>query len=190
MKIIPLVHVSNEDVIPKNTMLDSLTLELLRLGDPLTPLDDNEDERKRCLEALERSARRTMSSLAFNSGCASFSGNMDGLLSNALECLPPGLTKDTWLAVSSLLASGLPMPKSPSGELPRLDWSVGVNLTSQLGRASGSQSGSAGTKGLDRKGEQGECKVMEREERGWWTLRFQQVWGEMKRRSDVCTSEL
>ena len=61
---------------------------------------------------------------------------------------------DTHLVVSSLTASGLPVPRSPSGNLPE---------TSPAGsdRAPGSSD--------------------EREERGWWSLRYQQVFREFER---------
>lgn len=184
MKIIPMAQISNDDAIPKNATLDSLTLELL--DDP--SLIIKEDECKRCLDALERSAFRTLRSLAFSGGSFLIPLSGDSTL---LEALPPGLTKDTWLAVSSLLASGLPMPKSPSGELPRL----GSILNSRSVRSTGGYSGSLGTgnnasnQSRDIGTDGHEEKVMEREERGWWALRFQQVLGEMKRRSEFCTSE-
>lgn len=61
---------------------------------------------------------------------------------------------DTHLVVSSLTASGLPIPRSPSGSLPET-CTVGGD------RVSGSSD--------------------EREERGWWSLRYQQVFRELQR---------
>jgi hypothetical protein len=61
---------------------------------------------------------------------------------------------DTHLVVSSLTASGLPIPRSPSGNLPET-CSAGGD------RAPGSSD--------------------EREERGWWSLRYQQVFREFQR---------
>ncbi|KAH6901530.1 hypothetical protein BKA70DRAFT_1522283 [Coprinopsis sp. MPI-PUGE-AT-0042] len=198
MKITPMPQITNDDTIAKNTMLASLTLELL--GDPS---HDPDIHRKRCLTALERSAQHTSKVLAFSGCSTSLSGDdPSGVLANAVKSLPPGLMRDTWLTVSSLLASGLPVPKSPSGELPRLDsWSAGV-LDSRFGSSAISSNVSKSavsrdisksratnkdshrTSKMDAAG-----KVMEREERGWWALRFQQVLGEMKRRTDVCTAE-
>ena len=62
--------------------------------------------------------------------------------------------------VSCLLSSGLPMPKSPSGQLS----------TNHMGTT------------------ETDSKTVEREERGWWSLRFQQVLGELRRR-DLFLSE-
>ncbi|KAH6905274.1 hypothetical protein BKA70DRAFT_1293871 [Coprinopsis sp. MPI-PUGE-AT-0042] len=198
MKIIPMPQIANDDTIAKNTVLASLTLGLL--GDPS---HDPDIHRKRCLTALERSAQHTSKVLAFSGCSTSLSGDdPSGVLANAVKSLPPGLTQDTWLTVSSLLASGLPMPKSPSGELPRLDsWSAGA-LDSRFGSSaiSSNVSKSAVSRGISKSRAANKDshrtskmddagKVMEREERGWWALRFQQVLGEMKRRTDVCTAE-
>jgi hypothetical protein len=59
---------------------------------------------------------------------------------------------DAHLAISSLIGSGLPMPRSPSGHLPQ----------------------NGGT-------EEGRFLGDEREERGWWSLRYQQVFREFQR---------
>ena len=61
---------------------------------------------------------------------------------------------DTHLVVSSLTASGLPIPRSPSGNLP--------------------ETCSAG-------GDRRPGSSDEREERGWWSLRYQQVCREFQR---------
>ena len=66
------------------------------------------------------------------------------------KAVPSERSKDTWLAVSSLIASGLPLPRSASGQLPDLEH----------GRV------------------EEEERKLEREERGWWSLRYQQVLGE------------
>ena len=63
---------------------------------------------------------------------------------------------DTHHALSSLVASGLPFPRSPSGQLPDL-W---LN-------------------------DEGHMKGNEREERGWWSLRYQQVFREFLRLEDL-----
>jgi serine/arginine repetitive matrix protein 2 len=66
------------------------------------------------------------------------------------------LDLDTQQSVLSILACGLPLPKSPSIQL--------VDLAN----------GPAGDPGQ-----------LEREERGWWSLRFQQVLREVQRRQDL-----
>jgi hypothetical protein len=63
------------------------------------------------------------------------------------------LELDTHQSVLAILASGLPLPKSPSVQLEE------VTI-----------------------GESGSARQQEREERGWWSLRFQQVLREMQRR--------
>ena len=60
---------------------------------------------------------------------------------------------DTRESLAGILSSGLPLPKSPS---------------MQLGNAERAQQRDASAEG-------------EREERGWWTLRFQQVLRELQR---------
>jgi hypothetical protein len=70
---------------------------------------------------------------------------------------------DTHLAISSLIGSGLPMPRSPSGHLP------------QIG---GTEEGSSRFLGD------------EREERGWWSLRYQQVFREFQRQDSFLSDVL
>ena len=59
---------------------------------------------------------------------------------------------DAHLAISSLIGSGLPMPRSPSGHFAQIG---GTEDSRFLGD--------------------------EREERGWWSLRYQQVFREFQR---------
>jgi len=66
---------------------------------------------------------------------------------------------DTHLVVSSLTASGLPIPRSPSGNLP--------------------ETYSAGGPGSSD----------EREERGWWSLRYQQIFREFQRKDSELLDE-
>ena len=63
------------------------------------------------------------------------------------------LNADTHSSVMSILASGLPMPKSPS-----------LRIEEQVATSR---------------------QVQEREERGWWTLRFYQVMSELRRRDEL-----
>ena len=68
---------------------------------------------------------------------------------------------DTHLAISSLIGSGLPMPRSPSGHLPQI----------------------GGT-------EEGRFLGDEREERGWWSLRYQQIFREFQRQDSFLSDVL
>lgn len=65
-------------------------------------------------------------------------------------------TLDTHVAVSSLVASGLPIPRSPSGTYPDM--------------RGGADSTFVGD---------------EREERGWWSLRYQQLFREFQRQDSL-----
>jgi serine/arginine repetitive matrix protein 2 len=103
------------------------------LTEPLTPS---------WLESLQASARYTIRSLSFPTHSGKYlahGSNVD-------------LQSDTKLSVMSLLAVGLPVPKSPSLQLDEL-----------------------------LAGHEGESRNLEREERGWWSLRFQQVQREVQR---------
>jgi hypothetical protein len=85
-------------------------------------------------------------------------GHQDGGLTSAWS----DRTMDTHLALASLVGSGLPMPRSPSGTLP------------------------------DAFGESGSFKQGlgdEREERGWWSLRYQQVFREFYRQDSLLSDE-
>jgi len=63
---------------------------------------------------------------------------------------------DTYLAVSSLVNSGLPIPRSPSGQIPSI---------------------------YD--GKEDHAFGDEREERGWWSLRFQQIFRQFQRQDSL-----
>ncbi|KAF9554908.1 hypothetical protein CPC08DRAFT_821396 [Agrocybe pediades] len=67
---------------------------------------------------------------------------------------------DTYLAVSSLVASGLPIPRSPSGQIS--------------GIFHGKEDHAFGD---------------EREERGWWSLRFQQISREFQRQDSLLSED-
>lgn len=96
------------------------------------------------MDAFERCFRFTLHSLSFPSYTTNLftnGGNMD-------------LDSDTKNSVLSILASGLPLPMSPSQQLNEAQ-----------------------------KGRPADLVQEEREERGWWSLRFQQVLKEMQRSS-------
>lgn len=96
------------------------------------------------LDAFDRCFRFTLRSLSFPSYTSNpfaNAGNTD-------------LDSDTKNSVMSILASGLPLPMSPSQQLDE----------AQKGRPT-------------------DLVLEEREERGWWSLRFQQVLKEMQRSS-------
>ena len=96
------------------------------------------------LEALRRSARHTTRSLSFPSHSGKYLSHGPSVDREA----------DTKTSLMSILAAGLPMPKSPSIQIAEAEAETG-----------------GGTSDSER----------EREERGWWALRFQQVQREMQR---------
>ena len=118
-------------VIPENSRSRTVRFSFL---DDTFPQSQNRQE---WLAAFEQCFQFTLRSLSFPSP--------SGLPSVDLEL-------DTRQSVLSILASGLPLPKSPSIQL---DDSVN--------------------------GQASDAKQLEREERGWWSLRFQQVLREMQR---------
>ena len=101
------------------------------------------------LSALTRSSRFYLRSLSFPSR-----HDAQNFVYDSDEA------SDIRYTVSCLLSSGLPLPKSPSGQLS----------TDRMGST------------------ETDSKTVEREERGWWSLRFQQVLGELRRR-DLFLSE-
>ncbi|KAF8583695.1 hypothetical protein K439DRAFT_1203085 [Ramaria rubella] len=101
--------------------------------------------RAKWLDAFEHCFRFTLRSLSFPSYTAGNSTTSGGT---------PDLELDTKNSVMSILASGLPLPMSPSQQLSEA-----------------------------KKGRPTDLVQGEREERGWWSLRFQQVLKEMERSS-------
>lgn len=109
----------------------------------LRPLPDEPQERVQSwIQTMEACARHTVRSLSFPTHSGRYLAHGPSV----------DLEMDTKLSVMSILASGLPFPKSPS-----------IHIEEALdGRTS-------------------DDRVMEREERGWWALRFQQIMREMQR---------
>ncbi|TFK22838.1 hypothetical protein FA15DRAFT_695454 [Coprinopsis marcescibilis] len=142
MQLVPISpqSLAEDCSLPRASELMSVTVQM-SAGD--APGGSLAVECNSCFKALEQCARQTQLELSF-SGANELKARSDP-------------SKDTWLAVSSLTASGLPMPKSPSGHLPDL----------RYGR------------------EDAREREMEREERGWWTLRYHQVLGELRRQAAV-----
>jgi hypothetical protein len=134
-------------VIPENSCTKTL-----RFSIPDDSFSDSEGHgrgngpvQQEWLAAFERCFQFTLRSLSFPSHTGGYLGpNAD-------------LELDTQQSVLSLLASGLPLPKSPSIQLDERE-----NNGPIIGD-----------------------KQLEREERGWWSLRFQQVLREMQRQD--CT---
>jgi hypothetical protein len=127
--VIPLKQMSNNE--------DPISSPRLIKTYKLTSRTDDKEAWEACLTAFLRSLQFTLSSIA----------NPDyraGLVD--LE------QQDTERTVESLLASGLPLPKSPSLQM---DENMQQN---------------------------GNGRRREREERGWWSLRFQQVLRELQRK--------
>lgn len=115
-----------------------------------------EEDRENVLQALRRCQVYTLCSLSFPSHSGTY--------------LPHGpqvdLEADTQRSVMDILHTGLPLPKSPSLQM-RDGQRLGIDVNKSTGGKDGSDA--------DR----------EREERGWWTLRFQQVLREVQRRDPV-----
>lgn len=125
-------------VLPLRLSISRYSVGDIKSGRPL-----EFDERKtKWLSMLQRCAQFTLRSLSF--------------LSHSGRRLDHGpdvdLELDTHQSVLEIMASGLPLPKSPSVQL---DEAV--------------------------HGEYASARQQEREERGWWSLRFQQVLREMQR---------
>lgn len=76
------------------------------------------------------------------------------------KAIPSEKSNETLMAVSSLISSGLPIPKSPSGQMPDV---LGYHLSLLPGY----------------KMKEDEMRELEREERGWWLIRYRQVLGEI-----------
>lgn len=74
------------------------------------------------------------------------------------------LEHDTQQSVMTILQSGLPLPKSPSVQITDLERLKSVGKVSETDQ--------------------------EREERGWWTLRFQQVLREVQRQDPMLALEV
>ncbi|EPQ53295.1 hypothetical protein GLOTRDRAFT_131563 [Gloeophyllum trabeum ATCC 11539] len=100
------------------------------------------DRQKRWLSSLRQSSRHTLRSFSFPSHSGKYLGHGSSV----------DLETDTRQAVLSILASGLPIPKSPSIQLQEFPSLQGVSLDN-----------------------------VEREGRGWWALRYQQIFREMQR---------
>ncbi|KAH8109055.1 hypothetical protein DFH11DRAFT_1731320 [Phellopilus nigrolimitatus] len=100
------------------------------------------DAQKRWWDALEQCYLFTLRSLSFPTHSGRYLAHGSGLDQEA----------STRQTVMSILASGLPLPKSPSGQIGELE-----------------------------KGQADDATLREREERGWWALRFQQTLHEMQR---------
>lgn len=138
----------------------------MRLSLRATPGED----RANALNALRRCHAYTLCSLAFPSHAGTY--------------LPHGpqvdLEADTQRSVMDILHTGLPLPKSPSLQMRdnlRLDANKGLGG----GKSTGGVEGKDAREGRDAAGD----VDREREERGWWTLRFQQVLREVQRRDPM-----
>lgn len=107
-------------------------------GKPLRP---DEKTRNSWISAFQQCFRFTLRSASLPSRSKSF-----------VYDLQSDYDHDTQQTVFSLLASGLPLPKSPSAQLVDLQH-----------------------------GQPGDIRRQEREERGWWSLRFQQIFRELQR---------
>ena len=101
-----------------------------------------QSSRERWLDAIRQCHEHTLRTLSFPSHSGHFLAHGPSV----------DLEHDTRQSVMSLLASGLPLPKSPSLQIEQTLNSLTADPT-----------------------------LHEREERGWWALRYQQVLREMQR---------
>jgi hypothetical protein len=135
-------------VIPENSCTTTLRFDIQDC-----PVGGESDvsarARQQWMLAFERCFQFTLRSLSF----PSHSG------SHVVHGPNVDLELDTERSMLSILASGLPFPKSPSVQLDEL---VNPNPNPNEGSIR-------------------DAKRLEREERGWWSLRFQQVLREMQR---------
>lgn len=116
---------------------------------PITPsLNSAQSSRERWLDAIRQCHEHTLRSLSFPSHSGHFLAHGPNL----------DLEHDTRQSVMSLLASGLPLPKSPSLQIEEV-----------------------------RERSADDPALREREERGWWALRYQQVLRELQRYSPLAT---
>ena len=120
----------------------SATSLFLHLPNNQTSASQHSDARKRWWSAFDRCYHFTLRSLSF----PTYSGKY---LSQA-----PGTDRDehSRQTVMSILASGLPLPKSPSVQIAEAQKSA-----------------------------VGDAALREREERGWWALRFQEILYELQK---------
>ncbi|KAF8063386.1 hypothetical protein FPV67DRAFT_1782886 [Lyophyllum atratum] len=142
------------------TTMDDGSIFLLRLAVPSDdasahtddgpPASDRETARDSWISAFRRCQKFTICSLSTPSR------SHDPQLDTAF---------DEQQTVLSLLASGLPLPKSPSVQMADV-------------RQSMARGGEGAVEAYD-------ATMQEREERGWWSLRFQQVFREVQRRDLV-----
>lgn len=112
-----------------------------RLSSTEGALENFSEAKAQWLDAFERCFRFTLRSLSFPSYSGSYTAGAD-------------FDMDTKSSIMSILASGLPLPMSPSQQL-----------------------------GEEQRGRPPDLVQEEREERGWWSLRFQQVFKEVQRSS-------
>lgn len=141
------VHVLPLDIehldkgVPPDTTVSSL---YLHLPEKFTQISKLNESRRRWRSAFEQCCNHTLHSLSF----PAHSGHYltQGPAFEAEDSATQGII--------SILASGLPLPKSPSLQMIE-----------------------------NRGGEVKDNTLREREERGWWVLRFQQTLKEMQRNS-------
>jgi hypothetical protein len=91
-------------------------------------------------------------------------GIANPMATNLMDDVLPAFLEDTFAKVESILTSGLPLPKSPSLQAEQGTFERDHRDRHRLHQATNLN--------LD-------STKLEREERGWWTLRFHQVLREM-----------
>ena len=137
----------NLDVTPAGSIFGTTAVKTIHLSVPddlgvsgVSPTPDGSVQ-QHWMQAFHRSSQSTLQRLSFQGSAPSLDNGPNGDIESDLQ-----------KSVTSILASGLPLPKSPSIQSDE--------------RALGKWKDS---------------KQQEREERGWWSLRFEQVLREMQR---------
>ena len=132
--------------VPSGASATSLFLHLPRSKD----IGSGSNARRQWWDALEQCYLFTLRSLSFPTYSNKY----------LIPTLETSREADSKRTVMSLLASGLPLPKSPSVQMEDME-----------------------------KNRQNDVALREREERGWWALRFQQTLRDFQR-EDICSQSL
>lgn len=131
-------------------IVDLLIPARSHLGDNGVDLH-SDDHFQPWLDSIRQCCHAVLKKLTFI-GCPQAEGSSTSFLGSDRQL-------DTYLVVSSLSASGLPIPRSPSGNLPETCHPVNDETP--------------------------KFASDEREERGWWSVRYQQVFREFQRQDSL-----
>ncbi|KAI0795806.1 hypothetical protein C8Q75DRAFT_743947 [Abortiporus biennis] len=159
-------HELDTGVIPENNKLFRRTITLSS-----SPAPSCSSSRESFVTSLFKAHQHTIRSLSFPSHAGNY-------LAHGPQV---DLELDTQRSVISIMTTGLPVPKSPSvQQLQELQKKEEQGVSNVRGK------GESGGKGRMNEKEVDEVEL-EREERGWWAVRFQQVLREMQRHDPIVT---